>query len=131
MTAPESNVANSASMASSGSATVTLPFGYSKLLLRIGDAEGQVSHQPLIGQRMHRRGDMGAPQLGGAHLSALIEFGHVLNVTQDDGERLRRLCRLFTSGDYHGRCAMVLRVWRSDPEKPQVISGPENGPGWH
>jgi serine phosphatase RsbU (regulator of sigma subunit) len=72
---------------------------------------------------------MGAPKIGAVHLLAVTEFGHRLNVTQDAGERLRGLCDLMLSNEFHGKSVVVLRVPRNAPERAEVVWGPVSSPG--
>jgi serine phosphatase RsbU (regulator of sigma subunit) len=65
-----------------------------------------------------------APKIGAAHLSAVTEFGHRLNVTQDAGERRRALAELMLSDEFRGRSVVVLRVPRDAPERAEVLWGP-------
>jgi serine phosphatase RsbU (regulator of sigma subunit) len=70
-----------------------------------------------------------APKIAGAHLSAVTEFGHRLNTTHNAGERLKALCELMVSDEFHGRSVVVLRAPRAAPEKSEVIWGPMGAAG--
>jgi serine phosphatase RsbU (regulator of sigma subunit) len=61
----------------------------------------------------------------------VTDFGHQLNVTQDEGERLRRLCQLMLGAQFRGGTAAVLRVARDGSADPQVRCGPTVAPNWH
>jgi phosphoserine phosphatase RsbU/P len=68
--------------------------------------------------------EIAAPKIGAAHLSAVTEFGHRLNVTQDAGERRRALGELMLSDEFRGRSVVVLRVPRDAPQHAEVVWGP-------
>jgi serine phosphatase RsbU (regulator of sigma subunit)/pSer/pThr/pTyr-binding forkhead associated (FHA) protein len=69
---------------------------------------------------------MEAPTVAASHLSTLIDLGQALNETEDERERMRLLCSLLVSGDFHGFSAMVLRLRKDEPEHPaQILCGPE------
>lgn len=81
-------------------------------------------------ERITRLGEQKPPRIQASHLSAINEFGHQLNVTQNDLERLLQLCRLMIGPQLHGRHGMVLRVFRDQIEHPQVLCGPQAAPDW-
>ncbi|HEY7120819.1 MAG TPA: SpoIIE family protein phosphatase [Tepidisphaeraceae bacterium] len=120
-----------------GDFVLTLQATVSQLDARVSQTDAQVSifdegagggGASLAGERVSRLREfaaVGKPQIGHAHLAAVVEFGHALNVTQDATERLRRLCALMLSDTFRGRSVTLLRVPRDRPEGAQVIFGPQ------
>ena len=92
---------------------------------RISQTDAQVSIFDGVAGRVSRLREFAVPQIGHAHLTAIVEFGHALNGIQDATERLRRLCALMLSDIFRGRAATLLRVPRDRPEGAQVLYGPE------
>ncbi len=82
------------------------------------------------GERIKRLGEHESPRIDASHLSALSEFGHQLNITHDESERLLQLCRLMISSQFRGRHGIVLRVPREQIEEPQVLCGPQAPADW-
>src|SRR5258705_9351355 len=54
--------------------------------------------------------DHEAPRISSSHLSTLNEFGQRLIKIDDPTERLRALCKLMVRDEFHGDCAMALRI---------------------
>jgi sigma-B regulation protein RsbU (phosphoserine phosphatase) len=54
--------------------------------------------------------DVEAPRISAAHLSTLNEFGQRLLKIDDPTERLRALCKLMVKEEFHGDCALVMRI---------------------
>ncbi len=82
------------------------------------------------GDLITRLGEYTSPKIDATHLQAVTDFGHQLNVTQDEGERLRRLCQLMLGAQFRGGTAAVLRVARDGSADPQVRCGPVVAPQW-
>src|SRR4029453_6550923 len=71
------------------------------------------------------------PKIASSHLSILNEFGQRLLGIDDPAGRLRELCKLMVRDDFHGRCAMVLRLSKERPmEQPKVLTPAEICPRW-
>ncbi len=57
------------------------------------------------------------------HLAKLADFGRMLISTEQSQQRLIDLCRLVIGENFHGQCALVLRLEKDqDPRQAQVIS---------
>ena len=89
-----------------------------------------IATQEGDGDFITRLGEYTTPKIDATHLQAITDFGHQLNVTQDEGERLRRLCQLMLGAQFHGGTAAVLRVPRDGSSDPQVRCGPVVAPDW-
>jgi hypothetical protein len=99
---------------------------------RLAESTATVSSPILTqsgeGDRITRFREHVAPKIDATHLQAVTEFGHQLNVTQDEGERLRRLCHLMLGPQFRGETAAVLRIMRDSSAGPQVRCGPVVAP---
>jgi len=82
------------------------------------------------GDLITRLGEYTSPKIDATHLQAITDFGHQLNVTQDEGERLRRLCQLMLGAQFRGGTAAVFRVPRDGSSDPIVRCGPVVAPQW-
>src|SRR5205809_2542695 len=79
--------------------------------------------------------DLESPRISSSHLSTLNEFGQRLLKIDDPTERLRALCKLLVREEFHGDCAMVLRVTKpkgtnETPLAPRILIPPETSPRW-
>src|SRR6185436_11733595 len=79
--------------------------------------------------------DHESPRISSSHLSTLTEFGQRLLKVDDPTERLRALCRLMVRDEFHGDCAMVLRVTKPKGNThaghaPRILVPPENSSRW-
>ncbi|HEV8604809.1 MAG TPA: SpoIIE family protein phosphatase [Tepidisphaeraceae bacterium] len=79
--------------------------------------------------------DLEAPRISSTHLSTLNEFGQRLLKIEDPTERLRALCKLLVRDEFHGDCAMVLRVTKptathQGAHAPRILIPPETSPRW-
>lgn len=79
--------------------------------------------------------DHEAPRISSTHLSTLTEFGQRLIKVDDPTERLRALCKLMVRDEFHGDCAMVLRVTKAKGathagHAPRILVPPENSSRW-
>ncbi|MEZ0265001.1 MAG: SpoIIE family protein phosphatase [Phycisphaerae bacterium] len=90
-------------------------------------ADARLTVMPAPAERIQRLREFQAPKIGHAHLTAVLEFGHALNVTPDDRERLARLCRLVVISPFPGRAVAAVRVARTDPAAVQMLLEPEAG----
>jgi sigma-B regulation protein RsbU (phosphoserine phosphatase) len=79
--------------------------------------------------------DHESPRISSSHLSTLTEFGHRLIKIDDPLERLGALCKLMVRDEFHGDCAMVLRVTKAKGNTqaghaPRILVPPENSSRW-
>ena len=79
--------------------------------------------------------DHETPRISSSHLSTLTEFGLRLLKIEDATERLRALCKLIVRDEFHGDCAMVLRVNKAKGTTqaghgPRILIPPENSSRW-
>ena len=74
-----------------------------------------------------------APRISSAHLSTLTEFGQRLLKIADPTERLRALCKLMVKDEFHGDCAMVIRITKPKGTQlaghaPRILVPAESSP---
>jgi sigma-B regulation protein RsbU (phosphoserine phosphatase) len=75
--------------------------------------------------------DMDTPRVSASHLSLINELGQNLLSLPDAPQRLRELCRMVVRDEFHGRCAMVLRLSKDRPlDEPMVLSPAEVNPAF-
>ncbi len=79
--------------------------------------------------------DHESPRISSTHLSTLNEFGQRLIKIDDPTERLRALCKLMVRDEFHGDCAMVLRVNKAKGNTqaghaPRILIPAENSSRW-
>lgn len=72
--------------------------------------------------------ELGPPKVDASHLSRVLGFSAALLAEGAADRRMLLLCELMTSAHFHGNAAVVLRIARSDPSAPEILSGP-TGPG--
>jgi serine phosphatase RsbU (regulator of sigma subunit) len=71
------------------------------------------------------------PRLSASHLSRLVSFGRRLIEVESAGERLRMLCLLMVTPDFHGQWAAVMRLRKDRPdEPPRILCDPAAGADW-
>lgn len=87
-------------------------------------SDARISVMQSVPDRIHRLHESQAPKIGHAHLMAVLEFGHALNVTPDAGERMARLCELVLANPFPGQSAVVVRADRRSPSQVQMLHQP-------
>jgi serine phosphatase RsbU (regulator of sigma subunit) len=69
------------------------------------------------------------PRLSASHLARLLSFGRRLIEIESAEQRLRLLCGLMVSADFHGQWAAVMRLRKDRPdEPPRVLCEPAADP---
>lgn len=74
--------------------------------------------------------DMESPKIAATHLSALTALSSSLLACADAQQRLKTLCQLMVSKDFHGMSAVALRLQRKSDQPPEVLHGPESARNW-
>src|SRR5215212_6824321 len=79
--------------------------------------------------------DLEAPRISSTHLSILNEFGQRLLKIADPTERMKSLCKLMVRDEFHGNCALVMRVAKSKdskqtPHTPRILVPAETATRW-
>lgn len=73
--------------------------------------------------------ELGPPKVDASHLSRVLGFSAALLAEGQADQRMFQLCELMTSAHFHGNAAVVLRILRSDPSAPEILSGPTGAGG--
>lgn len=89
-------------------------------------AENETSHASVSSLA-----DVEPPKIDTLHLTTLTEFGQRLAEVEDPNERLRMLARFIVRKDFHGLCAMALRLDKRHPtDPPQALCEPQSAISW-
>lgn len=76
--------------------------------------------------------DMEPPRISRGHLVGLTAFASKLLATDQDEERLKQLCRLMISKEFHGTSAVAIRVPAdlAPGAQPEMLCEPESAKNW-
>lgn len=111
-------------------------------VLAIGDSRPEVREEPASNSSNVFVSDSGSaaisvlpeiepPRLSSSHLAILNTFGQRLLQLEDPNDRLHELCCLMVRPEFHGRCALVMRLSKDRPfDEPRVLCPVEACPQW-
>jgi len=76
--------------------------------------------------------ELTVPKIAVAQLTTLADFGQRLNEMDDPTERMKQLCALMVTEEFHGMGAMILKLNKATPAlEPQVLAAvASNRPGY-
>ena len=97
-----------------------------------GNAGGGINFMETGVAPIKRLRDLETPKIAATHFSLLSEFGANLLKTPDAAERMKMLCRLMVSPEFHGTTAVTFRLDRtsSDDTQADVLCAPESSKNW-